>query len=214
MTSPIAVTISRQFGAGGARIGRQLAERLGYRYLDQEILRRVAGRVRQEAEALSDREERLSSLWETALQIFAIGAPEATYPPSSLCHPVSDRELFDLEAEVIGEVAARENAVIVGRGGFWVLRNHPRLVSVFLHGERGIRSATIRSLYGLSSTKEALAWVERCDRARARYLKAMTGVEWPAAGNFQICLDTGRVSDAAAVDMIVRLVEDAKVQRG
>jgi cytidylate kinase len=209
MSTPVAVTISRQFGAGGARIGRQLAGRLGYRYLDQEILRRVAAQVRQETEALAGREERLSTLWDTMLRIFGMGAPDAIYPPPSLCRLVSDRDLFELEGEVIGEVAARENAVIVGRGGFRVLKDHPRLVSIFLYAGRNFRAETIRRLYGLASIREALDWVENCDRERERYLKTMTGVEWMAFKNFQLCLDTGRVSDAAAIDMIVRLVDDA-----
>lgn len=213
MISPIAVTISRQYGARGVRIGRRLAEGLGFRYLDREILRQVAGRIRQDAEALSGREERLSSLWETIVQSIEV-AVERAFPSPGLSHQPFDRELFELEGEVIREVASRENTVIVGRAGFWVLRDHPGLASVFLHAEKEGRAALIGDRYELVSGKEALAWTERCDRERERYIKAMTGLRWQDVANFQLCIDTGRVSDAATVDMILRLVEDVRAGQG
>ena len=208
MTAPIAVTISRQFGAGGAVIGRQVARKLRFHYLDQEIVRRVAEKVRQEARILAGREERISSLWENLLQVFAIGAPEAAYPPPEICRYYSDRELFLLEGEVIHEVAARQNAVIVGRGGFRVLQGHSGLVSIFLHADRTIRAATIRVFYDLKSDREALDLVAEYDRRRERFLKTMTGVDWLSASNYHLCLDTGRIGMEAAGDLIVRLAEN------
>ncbi|HKK00943.1 MAG TPA: cytidylate kinase family protein, partial [Desulfuromonadales bacterium] len=96
MDSPIAVTISRQFGAGATVIGRQVAQRLGFQYLDREILRLVSQRVH-EARALAGREERISSLWDTFLHVFSLGSPESAYPQPDICRCFSDRELFELE---------------------------------------------------------------------------------------------------------------------
>lgn len=213
MSTPIAVTISRQFGAGGAIIGRRVAQELGFRYLDQEIVGRVATKLRQEQQILERREERISSLWEDFFKVFAVGAPDAAYPPPEICRYCSDRELFSLEAEVIQEVASQQNAVIVGRGAFWVLRDHPDLISVFLHADRTTRAATIREFYDLKNERKAFAMVDEYDRHRERFLKAMTGVAWLSAANYHLCLDTGRIGMEIAGDLIVRLVESRLKQK-
>jgi CMP/dCMP kinase len=213
MATPIAITISRQFGAGGAIVGRQIAQKLDFQYLDQEIVGRVAEKVRQEMQVLAGREERLSSLWETFLQVFSVGAPEAACPPPEISRYCSDRELFLLEGEVIQEVAARQDAVIVGRGGFRVLREHPGRISVFLYADRAIRAATIRDYYQLPSEREAMDLVDNFDRQRERFLRAMTGVDWLAAPNYHLCLDTGRIGMEAAGDLVIRLVKEVREQQ-
>ena len=213
MSAPVAVTISRQFGAGGAVVGRRVAQELGFRYLDQEIVGRVATKLRQEQQLLASREERLSSLWEDFFKGFAAGAPEAAYPPSEICRYCSDRELFSLEAEVIQEVASQQDAVIVGRGGFWVLRDHPGLISIFLHADRTTRAATIRNLFNLKSDRKAFAMVDEYDRHRERFLKTMTGVAWLSASNYDLCLNTGHIGMESAGDLIVRLVENRLKQK-
>lgn len=210
MESPIAVTISRQFGAGGSVIARQVAQRLGFQYLDREILGHVARKVHEERQALAGREERLSSLWEMFLQVFSLGTPESAYPQPETCRYFSDRELFQLEGEVIREVAARQSAVIVGRGGFKVLAEHPGLISIFLHADRPLRAAAIRRRLDLENDREALELIDERDRQLVRYLKVMTEVDWLVAPNFHLCLDTGRFGEETAVEMIVQLVGDVR----
>jgi len=213
MAPPIAVTISRQFGAGGAIIGRRVAQTLGFRYLDQEIVGQVAARLHQEKQVLAGREERLSSLWEDFLKVFSVGTPEAAYPPPEISRYCSDRELFSLEAEVILEVASRQNAVIVGRGSFWILKEHPGLASVFLHADRAIRATTIREYYKLPSDRKAFDMMDEYDRHRERFLKAMTGAAWLSAPNYHLCIDTGHVGMEAAEELIVCFIKRIQQQR-
>ena len=211
MASPIAVTISRQFGAGGALIGRRVAQELGFHYFDQEIVGQVATRLHQEKQLLASRDERLSSFWEDFLRVFSVGTPEAAYPPPEIRRYCSDRELFSLEAEVILEVASRQNTVIVGRGGFWILKKHPGLISIFLHADRTIRAATIRDHYKLTSDRKAFDMVDEYDRNRERFLKTMTGEVWLSASNYHLCIDTGHVGMSAAREFIVHFIN--KVQQ-
>ena len=128
----ITVTLARQFGCGGSYLGQCVAESLGVRCLDREILSHAAQRLSAEEEDLAAREERGRPFWERMLRGISVGPPEALYhPPVTLS--VSDRDIFQAETEVMKSIAAREDCVIVGRLASHVLPDHPGMVNVFLH---------------------------------------------------------------------------------
>ncbi|MEJ2699589.1 MAG: cytidylate kinase-like family protein [Desulfuromonadales bacterium] len=203
----VLVTLSRQVGAGGAPIGRKVATRLGFKYIDREILGLAARQVWQDEKTLQNREEKLSGMWENLLQVFSIGTPEAAYPLPGACQIITDRQLFDLEADAIRQVAAEFDAVIVGRAGFWVLQDHPGLVSIFLHADREYRAEAIRRHLHIPTLPEALELLQSLDRQREKFIRTMTGVHWREPGHFHLCIDTGRIPEDAVVDMIVRAAE-------
>ncbi|HSW38916.1 MAG TPA: cytidylate kinase-like family protein, partial [Acidobacteriota bacterium] len=124
MADRIAITISRQFCCGGARIGHIVASQLGYYYADREVLQLAARQLGISVEELSWRDERLTSFWENITGLFTYGIPDVSYtaPPF---RTFTDEHLFELECKIIRELAEREDCVIVGRGGVHVLRNHP-----------------------------------------------------------------------------------------
>jgi cytidylate kinase len=203
----VVITLSRQVGTRGASIGQKVARRLGFRYLDREILRQAAQLAWQDAETLQSREERIGGLWENVLQVFSIGTPEAAYPLPGACQHVTDRDLFELEADVIRKVASQYDAVVVGRAGFWVLRDHPGLRSIFLHADTNHRAEHLRHLLNLPGWPEALQKVKTLDREREKFIRTMTGANWRDPDNYHLCIDSGRIPEATIVDIVVRLAE-------
>src|SRR5512133_3291133 len=126
------VAISRQIGAGGAYVGQGLARRLRFRYVDREILQQAAVLLGREEGDLEALEERAASMWDRMASILSLGAPEAPFVPPPL-PALGEDELFEVESQVMREIASREDAVFVGRGASWVLRHHPGVLRVFLH---------------------------------------------------------------------------------
>jgi cytidylate kinase len=126
------VAISRQFGSGGARIGRAVAQRLAFQYADREILAEAARTLKIEATDLEPLEERTASVWERIGELFALGAPDTPFIPPSL-PAVNESQLFDVEQQVIRSIAARGKAVIVGRGAAHILGDSKEVLRVFLH---------------------------------------------------------------------------------
>ncbi len=202
------ITISRQIGSGGAFLGRQVAKRLGLRYLDREILRRAARELRVEEESLAQREERMSSFWENFSRSLTLGIPEAGYvpPPISM---VNDEALFAVEADVIRKAAEEGGAVIVGRGGFHILRERPGVVNVFLHADREFRRRRVESVYGIGEASKAEELVEESDRERRRFVEAMTGTDWTDTLNYHLTIDTGVAGLATAEEVIIRFCATA-----
>jgi len=206
---PVIVTISRQFGSGGAFIGRNVARRLGYEYIDREILRQAARYLGRDEEALSGREERVAGFWENFFNAFASGVPEAGYVPPPM-GPVYDRDLFDAEAAIMNEMAERRDSVIVGRAGFHAIKGRPGLANVFIHAPRDFRIARAMDVYNVRTREEAASLVTEMDRERGRFIREMTGADWTDARNYHLSIDTGRVDFTSAEDMISGLVKSVR----
>ena len=184
---PFAVTISRQLGSGGAYIGQRLAAKLNAMYLDHEILRHAAEKLRISEDYLESRDETVTPAWQSILLSTNYSAP-TLYTPPEISIP-TDQELYKVESEIISRIAQSYNAVIVGRGGSYILRQHPRHVSLFLYASLPFRQQRVQEIYHIPGEK-ALKLIESSDRMRARYLRSVAGQDWADARQYHFCLDT------------------------
>lgn len=188
-STPFVITISRQLGSGGAYIGQQLAKKLDIYYADREILSEAAKQLAVLEKDLESRDEKLLSFWKSFLHINGF-ATEYHLPPQ-MNFPF-DREIFDTEAEVIKHIAKERSAIIIGRGGFHILREYSNHVSVFLHADISFRSKRVQEWYNVSE-KTALEMIARSDKERAEYIDTFTGKKWADARHFNLTLDTGKL---------------------
>jgi cytidylate kinase len=200
------ITISRQMGSGGAYLGRRVADRLGFRYVDRDILKQATEHLGESEETVAFREERVSGFLENILKGFIYGSPETAYVPPSI-RPVYDVELFNAEAGIIENIADKHNAVIVGRAGFHVLKDRPGLVSIFLHAPEDFRIRRVTEAYNLSSPAEAATLIKQSDTQRKRFIKTVAGVDWTDARCYGFCINSAAAGLAAAEEMIVELAE-------
>ncbi len=212
------ITISRQYGAAGRPIGRALAERFGAEILDREIVALVAERSGvPEAEA-DGYDERLPSLWQRIGAALAASSPEVAVPPlPSGVTPASaiQERLTAITRAVIEEAAARGNAVILGRGGVFIVGRRPDAIHVQLHA-----SLDARVRYLLARVEEIpldakpddaslRSLCESLDQARANYIRRLFGKDWQDSRHYDLALDTGRLGIAASVDIIEATVRRA-----
>jgi cytidylate kinase len=197
---PTVITISRQLGSGGAYLGQQLAEQLGIVYLDREIVIQAAKQLQVLEEDLESRDEKKTSFWKSAFQLSAYNPPEMYMPPE--IYIPSDQDLYQAESEVIQKVAQERSAVIIGRGGSYLLRDHLRHLSVFLHADLAFRQQRVEKLYNLSAP-EAKKLVEKSDRERTRYLQVLTGRDWNDARLYHLSIDTSVIGLEQAKEVIL-----------
>ncbi|MBA2254553.1 MAG: cytidylate kinase-like family protein [Chloroflexi bacterium] len=208
------ITLSRQFGAAGAPIGRKLADRFGAEYLDREVVAMVAERSGIPEEEAEGYDERLPGLWQRIAAALATSAPEVAMPPlpsGSLPDTEIGERLAALTRAVVEEAAARGNAVILGRGAAFILGRRPDALHVQLHAssEARLRYLLMRAEDIPSETRpDEKSLRELCrsfDRARGNYLKRRFDVDWMDARNYDLALDTGRLG----IDTSVELIEAA-----
>ncbi len=202
---PIAITISRQLGSGASTIGKRLAERLGMVYLDREILQRASRELNIPEDILEERDETVTPFWQALMASSAVGMPEMMYAPPAV-YPPTDHEVFLTQSRIIAEVAHKQSAVIVGRGGGHVLKDHPRHLSVFLHADAEWRAERIREAYAISE-REAREAIEDCDKARARYHRMVANRDWYDATQYHLSLDTSVLGIEPCTDLIEAAAE-------
>ena len=200
------VAVSRQFGSGGARIGRAVAQRLAFQYADREILAEAARTLKIEATDLEPLEERTASVWERIGELFALGAPDTPFIPPSL-PAVNESQLFDVEQQVIRSIAARGKAVIVGRGAAHILGDSKEVLRVFLHAPLQERVTLAMAEYGFVERGAAEAVVRESDAARAKFVRALTGKSWCDATLYDVTLDTAVIGHGHVADLLVELVQ-------
>ncbi|MEP7158300.1 MAG: cytidylate kinase-like family protein [Chloroflexota bacterium] len=213
------ITISRQFGAAGVPVGRILAERFGAEFLDRTIVAEAALRAGIPESDLEGYDERLPSLWQRVASALASSSPEPPLPSSSYADqlaPLSVHErLLEVTRHVIEAAAARGNAVILGRGGVFILGKKPATFHIKLHASL---EARVRYLLARVETipaearPEEKALRELCesiDAARAEYVRRVFGADWLDVTHYDLAVDTGRLGVDGTADLIERSVRAA-----
>ncbi|MCX6013633.1 MAG: cytidylate kinase-like family protein [Chloroflexi bacterium] len=198
--SPIAITISRQLGSGGAYLGQQLATRLNITYLDREIVYETAKKLQVSEDTIVLCDEKSTPFWRSWAKVLS-NNPMGTFVPPSL-NIVTDEIIHDVEFEVIRCIARETSVIVIGRGGFYVLRQHARHFSIFLHASMGFRQKRVCDLYNVSE-QQARKVIESIDKERGRYLHALTGHDWNDAFQYQLCLDTSVLGLDKAQEIIM-----------
>ena len=210
--SPLVITISRQLGSGGALLGQKLAEKLGMLYLDQKIIKEVAEKLGVLTEDIEWRDERIISEWRSVIKLLASVQPKISYPMFEMAVPnvpvtLSNKELFEAESEIISRVAKEKPAVIIGRCGSYILRNHPKHVSIFLHANIEFRKQNVQEYYGVSD-KDAAQIIESADKYRIRYIHEFTGCDMNDARQYHLSIDAGVLGLDGAVNLVSEYIQN------
>jgi len=206
------VTLSRQFGAAGVPIARELAKRLDAEFLDRALVAQVALRAGIEESELESYDERLPSLWQRIAAALNTGSPELAMPASPYLDQISQLGTHDrlvaITKAVIEEAAERGNVVIVGRGGAFILAGKPGTLHVQLHASLDARVRYLISRVeeippdarpDVSSLRDLAKSV---DSARAEYIRGLFNADWLDPRHYDLSIDTGRMGVDATIDVI------------
>jgi len=192
-------------GSGGSYVGQLLAERLGLKYIDREVLALAAQQYGLDELDMDARAEKLSSFWEKTFSGLAFGPIETRYvPPPPIV--VSDKQLFDTQVEILKAMVQDCDCVIAGYAAAFVLPYHPGVFNVFCHAPLDSRIKRVMTIYDVKDEKQARSMIEKADDMRGRYVAAMAGRDWMAATNYHLSIDTSFSPFPETADFIVELL--------
>jgi cytidylate kinase len=203
LNSPFVITINRQLGSGGAYVGQQLAKKLNIFYADREIINMAAKKFSLLEDDLASREEKSTTFWQSFVESYAC-APDVYIPPQIVIP--TERELFNVEAEIIEHIAQERSAVVIGRCGVHVLASHPNRFSIFLHASDDFRKDRIQKLYEVNEAK-AEKMIEKSDKERSAYFNTFTGEKWTDLREYDLSIDTSKIGLDESVDLILKCFE-------
>jgi cytidylate kinase len=198
------ITISRQYGAGGSEVARQVAEALEWRLVDNELVERVAARAGLAPEDVARWEERVSTFVERLARALAAATPELAVPPQAggTVPRLEEADLVRITENVVAEIAAEGRVVLVGRAAPAVLAQQRDALHVKLVAPKAQRVQTVTNRLGVSE-QQAAAAVDESDNTRARYHRQYYQRDWNDPINYHLVLNTGTLGLDGARELIV-----------
>jgi cytidylate kinase len=200
------ITIEREYGCGAAAIAAQLADHLGWKLWDQLLTDEIARLANVDRSAVRRCDERMDSPLHRLARSFWRGSYERN--SAALGSQMFDADcMLPMMQEVMNKIAREGNAVIVGRGAPYLLRENPDAFHVFLYAPR---SEKIRRVMAEGHTEDdAVDQVDSVDRERIAYVKHYFNADWPTRSLYHLMLNTavGNESVVRTILDTMRLVE-------
>ena len=206
MKGNLVITIGRQCGSGGKRIGESVAERLGVKCYDKELMNLAAKKSGLCEELFETHDEKPTSsfLYSLVMDTYSMGYSSSAYMDMPLNH-----KIFLAQFDTIKKLADEESCVIVGRCADYALADYPNVVSIFITGNDDDRIEYLKQLYKVDPAKAKDIMV-KTDKKRASYYNYYSSKKWGDSRSYDLCINSSSVGIDGAVDMILEL---ARVKR-
>ena len=200
------ITISRQFGAGGRTLGKQLAKRLGYHFVDEVMVKEVAGRMNVSSKQVEAFEKEGASSLMKILDKF-ISKDYIDRLISNKYGYVHEKKYVDSIRSIVNGLYKEGNVVIIGRGSQYILQNKTDAYHIMLVRELGARIAFLTKTYKMKSESEAKKTVSRIDKNREKFLNFFSKTaSHDDPLSYDLTINTTNVSLDKAADLIINMI--------
>ncbi len=199
------ITISRQFGAGGRTLGEMVTEKLGYELYDNEVIQMVAEQAKVSANSVDALEKETGGIFKKVI---------ADIVPKSLKDLIVsrkqetiDEEIYvDILQKIITEIAESGNAVIIGRGSQYTLKDHDYIFHVLITADKDDRVKFFKEKYDLTCD-QAIRAVGQDDRRRANLYRKYAVTDYDQPDRYHLVLNTSKLDFDTARELICELVK-------
>lgn len=196
------ITIAREYGSGGHLLGERLAEKLGIKLYDRELIKMAAGLSGMDEQYIKQNEQSIPSFWLKC--IMSEKGPK--HAGNSLS---SDDILFVAQSKVIEEAANKGPCVIIGRCADFVLKDNPKVIKVFCYTDPADAHRRSIEEYGLSEA-EADNEIKSVNRRRKAHYEYYTGEKWGDPHRYDFMVNTKAMSIETACNIITEAYKKAQ----
>lgn len=209
------ITISRELGSGGHTIGKKLAERLGVRFFDKELIRALSEKFDLTPDSIERLKAEKKHWLSDFIHLLAPAPAPAGFVGTSNVYgkefnpSVTTDDIFKAETQILRALAEEESCVIAGRSGFFVLKDCPNKIDIFITAPKKDRIA--RTVSKQNITEEMAEEVlEKVDRARENYIERYAGVSRYDARNYSLTMNVGGMTEDEAVEVILAYIKEKR----
>ena len=202
MDAKYVITIGREFGSGGREIGMLLAEKLGIKCYDKELLGLAAkdSGIAEELFHNHDEKPTNSFLYSLVMDTYSMGYSTASFVDMPL-----NQKVFLAQHDSIKKLAESENCIIVGRCADYALKDTPNVFNIFINAPMEDKIARISRKYDCSASK-AKDLIMKTDKKRANYYNFYTNAKWADSRTYDLCVDSSKLGINGTVDMLADYV--------
>ena len=197
-------SIGREVGSGGKQIGERLAERLGIKLYDKELLQRAAKDSGFAEEFFENHDEKPTNsfLYSLVMDTYSAGG----YSSAPFLDMPLNHKIFLAQFDCIKKIASQESCVIVGRCSDYALEENPNCMKIFIHADIEDRALRVSKRDNITVNK-ARDLIAKKDKQRASYYNYYTSKKWGDSRNYDLCLNTSILSADDCVDLILAFRE-------
>lgn len=194
----IIITIGRQLGSGGKKIAEKIGERMHLPIYDKKLLEAAAIESGLDASVFASADERESDSFLGGL--FSIHGSLSNFLSGGGSCMESD-QLFQIQSEAIRNIAQRESCIIIGRCAEYVLRDQPRMISIFITANSDDRIRRI-ARKERATEEQARELMERGDKKRRSYHDYYAATHWGEAASYDLCVNSSLLGIDGTADYI------------
>ena len=199
MKENLVLTISRQYGAGGRELAQILADKLGVKLYDRQIVHIAAAKL-----GINDLSE--EELLQMENQVKPLSMSFIPFHSFGTHMGESSHGMFLSESSAIKKLAKDGSCVILGRCGDYVLRNNPNCVNIFIYADMKYRKEQSIKKHGIDPAR-AEHIINKTDKSRANYYSFYSGQKWGMAENYDLCIDSSKIDEDKIVELIAEYIK-------
>ena len=198
MSDHLIITIGRECGSGGRNIGKKLAEEMGVKCYDKELLTRAAKESGLCRELFETHDEKPTSsfLYSLVMDTYSLGYTNSAHMDMPINH-----KIFLAQFDTIKKLASEESCVIIGRCADYALADFPHVVTVFITGDDDVRIRTLMDRHQISESKAKETMI-KTDKRRASYYNYYSNKRWGDIKSYDLCINSSKVGIDGAVKLI------------
>ena len=207
---PFVLTVSREIGSGGHTVGQILAEKLNVRYCDKNLIRALEQKFDLTAEKIEklkgEKKNWLDEFFKhvTPFTVAPLMGVDSQYTQEFKPEVTTD-EIYRAETEILRGLAEEGSCVIAGRSGFFVFKDHPNSLNVFITASEENRVKRVMKKQNMTE-EQARALIDKIDKARENYIKRYTGTSRYDARNYDLVLSADGHSEEQLADIILAYI--------
>ena len=207
MSNNLIITIGRECGSGGRHIGKKLAEELGVKCYDKELIDVAVKKSGLCKEIFETHDEKPTSsfLYSLVMDTYSLGYASSAYMDMPLNHKV-----FLAQFDTIKHIAEEESCVIIGRCADYALAEFPNVVSVFITADEDVKIQTLMDRHDMTEA-QAKSFIVKTDKKRASYYNYYSSKRWGDSKSYDLCINSSKVGMDGAIRIIKAFAEEKQL---
>ena len=191
----IVITVAREYGSGGRYVAKLLAEKLGIKFYDKDLIKIVSNDSGLSADYIEENEQNIH------------GNLLSSFNTQYYNNLSNDDNLFIAESKAIKEIAEKGSCVIVGRCSNYILKDNKNVINVFLYSDDENKVKRAIKYYGLEE-KTALKEINRINKNREKHYHYYTHEKWKDVNNYDLCLNVDKLGVEKTAEFIEQFVKN------
>jgi cytidylate kinase len=204
--SKFIITINRELGSGGRTVGRKLAEKLGVEYFDKAVIKALEERYNLTADQIEQLKGQETGWWAEFKRKMTFSESEYELNQTN----IETEDVFRAETQILKALAKDQSCVIAGRTAFYMFRDHPNHLSVFILASMLNRMERVAREQDMSKEQARLV-IDKVDKMRENYVNEFAGTSRYDARNYHLVLNMDDLTEDAAVDLILQYIRSSNI---